>query len=240
MMLRVVIFTFAFITLSGCNDDIPTTEYYPLQEGVAWDYQVITQLTGQQESVRSYSVENRGAADLTNEYADEPVHIRHTSDGTDYYILQDDTGTYRVAQRTLIEYKPRFETDDIRILPNLADIEVGRSWSMETKPYALHRTSSSSLPDPAEQKVNMTFEIKSLTDTVSVPTGTFENCLRVEGSAILSLYVDPRVGYQDIEITQTEWYAPGVGLIKFVRDEPLDMPLFKGGLISFELTEFDP
>lgn len=240
MMFRVVVFFMVSMTLFGCNEDIPKTEYFPLQEGVTWHYQVTRQLVGSQETLRSYHVENRGEAKLTNEYAEDPVYIRHTSDGTDYYILQDDTGTYRIAERTLIEYKPRFENDIVRILPNLADLEVGRSWSVVTKPYTLHRNSSSSLPDPSEQKINMLFEISSVNDTVTMASGTFDNCLRIEGTAILSLYVDPRVGYQDIKITQTEWYAPGVGLVKLLREEPLDMPLFKGGSILFELTEFDP
>jgi len=236
-MLRAAIFLL-FALLYGCDSDIPSTEYYPLQSGVTWEYRVMTNLAGK-EDIRSYRVENRGEVALSNEYSDEIVKIRHTSDGTDYYILQDDTGSYRIAERSIIEYEPRFEPERVRILPSLEDIEVGRTWAIVTKPYALHRTSSSSLPDPSEQSLNMLFDIKSLNDEVTVPAGTFENCLRVEGSAIVSLYTDPRIGYQDIEISQIEWYAPGVGLVKFIRDEPLDMPLFKGGKITFELTSFD-
>ncbi len=236
-IVRVPIFLL-FTLLSGCDSDIPSTEYYPLQSGMTWEYRVMTNLAGK-EDIRTYRVENRGEVALSNEYSDDVVNVRHTSDGTDYYILQDDTGSYRIAERSIIEYEPRFEPERVRILPSLEDIEVGRTWAIVTKPYALHRTSSSSLPDPSEQSLNMLFEIQSLSDKVVVPAGIFENCLRVEGSAIVSLYTDPREGYQDIEIKQTEWYAPGVGMVKLVRDEPLDMPLFKGGKITFELTAFD-
>ena len=53
------------------------------------------------------------------------------------------------------------------------------------------------------------------------------------------MYVDPRLGYQDILLTQKEWYAPGVGLVKLIREEPLDLPMFKGGSIMMELEKYE-
>ena len=63
--------------------------------------------------------------------------------------------------------------------------------------------------------------------------------LRVEGSAQLSLYSDARLGYQEIPIKTTEWYAPGVGLVKLVREEPLDTEVFEGGTITLALARFE-
>ena len=229
------------LSLLGCDADIPETDYFPLQKGVMWEYQVDEKLTGR-ENYRSFTIENRGLAQFPadHEYAGDQISIRHTSDGTDYYILKDDSGIYRVAKRTLIEYEPRFDANLVRVLPNHRDLNVGRSWVIPTKPYALHATASFAVPDPRKRDINMQFEIKSITETVEVPAGIFENCIRVEGNTLLTLYVDPKLGYQDIPITQTEWYAPGVGLVKLVRNEPLNVELFKGGSISYELTRFDP
>lgn len=226
------------LILSGCNDEKVGHPYFPLHEGAVWQYQVQEQLAGQFNK-RTFSVQNLGSAELTGEFSGEPVSIRKTSDGTDYYLLQDDTGIYRVARRTVIEYRPRFEEELVRVLPNEADMDVGRSWSVMTKPYALHNSPSYTVRSPQEHKVSMAFEIASLNETVTVPAGQFENCIRVEGIALLPLYTDPKTGYQDIEIKQTEWYAPGVGLVKLVRDEPLETDIFKGGMISFELTRYE-
>lgn len=35
-------------------------------------------------------------------------------------------------------------------------------------------------------------------------------------------------GYRDIQIRTTEWHAPGIGLVKLVREEPLDTDVFQG------------
>lgn len=240
MIMRISFFL-ASLILAGCSADIPDTDYFPLQKGVVWEYQV-NELFGSRESQREFSIENLGETQFKEGevFSEDLISVRHTSDGTDYYILKDDTGVYRAARRTLIEYKPRFEKSLVRILPNNKDLEVGRSWTVPTKPYALHATASFAVPDPRKRDINLQFEIKSVTDTVEVPAGTFERCIRVEGTTVLTLYVDPKLGYQDIPITQTEWYAPGVGLVKLIREEPLNMELFKGGLISYELSRFDP
>ncbi|MFW1676507.1 hypothetical protein ACFVYJ_01835 [Pontibacter sp. JAM-7] len=227
------------LTLSGCDADIPATDYFPLHAGVRWEYKVTENLTDRVNE-RRFSIENRGTAQLKGRYADEPVSIRHTSDGTDYYILQDDTGSYRIARRTMIEYDPRYEEEEVRILPNYKDLDLGRNWSAVTRPYALHSLPSYAVEEPGGKMVNMEFEITALDDTVTVPAGTFAGCIRVVGKAKINLYADPKIGYQDVKLTQTEWYAPGVGLVKLVRDEPLDLDIFKGGTISFELVSFDP
>ena len=58
-------------------------------------------------------------------------------------------------------------------------------------------------------------------DTVSVAAGTFRHCLRVRsrGSLFAGKTLQQFMGINDIDIDQTEWYAPGVGLVKTVRRE---------------------
>lgn len=237
-MKTLCVMTLCLVFLGGCDKQISETDYFPLQEGLQWHYKVTKSLTGQRPSTKEFQISNLGPASLKGEYAGEPVSIRHTSDGTDYYILQDDTGTYRIGKRTLIEYEPRFDEKLVRVLPNYKDLNTGRNWSSETKPYVLYSTPGYATNDPKKQRLIMTYELAATDEKVTVPAGIFENCIRVEGSAEFSLYADPRLGTQTIFITQTEWYAPGVGLIKLIRNEPMDLEMFKGGQIAFELARF--
>lgn len=236
-MLRVIFSLSILLLLQGCSEH-KEVGYFPVGEGLKWRYQITETLAGK-ASQRELTIENLGPVQLRGEYSDDPVTHRRTSDGTDYYILQDDTGSYRIAKKTLIEYRPRFDPELVRILPNEKDMEIGRSWTVPTKPYALHRKASYAVPDPAARELNMMFEIKAKGQKVEVPFGEFENCVVIEGKALLTLYVDPREGYQEIEITQTEWYAPGVGLVKLKREEPLDTDIYQGGVIIFELSAFN-
>jgi len=51
-------------------------------------------------------------------------------------------------------------------------------------------------------------------------------------------YADASAGYQEILINHSEWYAPGVGLVKLERDEPLDTSIMKGGKVTMVLSSF--
>jgi hypothetical protein len=82
----------------------------------------------------------------------------------------------------------------------------------------------------------MSYRIAAEDETVVVPAGKFEHCLLVEGMATLTLFADPLTGYQDVSIKTREWYAPGVGLVKLERTEPLDTRVYKGGSYLFELV----
>jgi hypothetical protein len=224
--------------LTGCQPDIPADDYFPLQEGLRWRYQVEEHLaTG--VTTRRFSIENLGRATLGGKYETEDVRLRRTSDGTDYYIVRDDDGVWRVAKRAVVELEPQPDKPERKILPPGPGFTVGDNWNVDGMSYALRKSASEAVPNPEDVRFNMEFEVVAVNDRVKVPAGVFENCVRVEGRAVFSLYVDPRLGYMDIPVTQTEWYAPGVGLVKLVREETLDQGFFTGGTISFELLELD-
>ncbi|WP_067864301.1 hypothetical protein [Neptuniibacter marinus] len=235
--MRLICILLISVIIVGCQGDISENDYFPVNKGVEWHYSVFEDLTDITQK-RQFSIKNLGTIDLKGDYSGMPVSARRTSDGTVYYILQDDTGSYRIAKRTVVELTPRFDDKEIRILPNKEDLEVGRSWVAETRSYALHGLRSA-LPDPSKKAFSLTYEIVALNSSVVVPAGRFDNCIKVEASGVISLYADPRLGYQDIIVTQTEWYAPGVGLVKLVRNEPMDLEIYKGGSITFELNRFE-
>lgn len=224
--------------LAGCQPDIPADDYFPLQNGLRWHYQVEQDLASGL-STRRFSIENLGSATLGGKYQTEEVWLRRTSDGTDYYIVRDDNGTWRVAKRAVVELEPQIDDPERKILPSISGIAVGDNWNADGMSYALRKSASEAVPNPEDVRFNMEFEVVALDDRVSVPAGVFENCVQVEGRAVFSLYVDPRLGYMDIPVTQTEWYAPGVGLVKLVREETLDQGFFTGGTIRFELLELE-
>ncbi|MGB0732606.1 MAG: hypothetical protein ACPGPF_02535 [Pontibacterium sp.] len=222
--------------LVACSEQPNASHYFPLDKGITWVYKVTTS-TPDESSARRFVIENLGETPIRG-YENEPTYARLTSDGTHYYLLQDDTGTYRVGTKNLIEYSPRVDEQPIRVFLNMADLEVGRSWSLQTQTYAIRGAQAVEGNHSGAFAFNMEFEVAGVGETVSTPIGDFENCIRIEGRGFTSLYADPSTGYQDVNISQTEWYAPGVGLIKLVRDEPLDLTFFKGGTITFELADW--
>lgn len=225
------------LILSACSqppDD--STRYFPLVEGYQWDYEVTTDLINEQQT-RSLSIEVASPQTLK----DQAYSVRRTSEGTDYYLQADEQGIKRYGKRMLVQTKPHWDTAPPLVLPHPAQATVGFTWSALSVPYTLHRIAPNPEP-PSSQgyQFNMAYTLLSLNETITTPAGTFEHCWLVEGQAQLYVYADARKGYMDLAITNREWYAPNVGLVKLERSEPLDAEVFKGGKITMELTRFSP
>jgi hypothetical protein len=73
---------------------------------------------------------------------------------------------------------------------------------------------------------------------VETPAGKFEGCLRVAGEAKIKLYVDALFMWRDIPLFSTEWYCPGVGLVKVERVETSPSKFMLGGRMTLELTQW--
>lgn len=220
--------------LGGCSAKPDAGDYFPLDAGLAWDYRVTLELP-QRTTTDTFRVESLGTTRLND---DEAASIRRTSNGTDYYIRRHEDGIFRYAKRTLVEIHPRLDASPRMILPLPVPAKPGKVWTAATTSYTLRRLQPYEEMTGKGSPFNMVYELSGLDETVTVPAGTFEHCLLVIGRAQMRLYSDARRGYSDVEITTQEWYAPGVGLVKLARSEPLDTDVFKGGTLTLELTAF--
>lgn len=163
--------------------------------------------------------------------------VRRTSKGTDYYLREDTHGIYRYAKRTIVETKPALDAPPRLVMPLPVPEKAGKTWSVLTQSYTLHRV----IPhfEPPHKNIarfHMTYTLVGLDKRVSVPAGDFEHCLLIEGQAQIDQFAGANEGTGEIEITTREWYAPGVGLVKLERIEPLDGSVFKGGRVLMELV----
>ena len=220
--------------LSAC-DQPAEDDYFPLNQGLRWEYQVAIEHP-QRLVTKTLIIEVTGKTVLK----EQQVSIRSTSDGTDYYLTQQTEGIYRVAKRTLVEAKPQSDAIPRMVLPLPIAHAKGKTWSTISQPYLIERVfegldvmTADSLQFP------MAYTVLSLDETVELPAGQFSHCVLVEGQTDLSLYADARKGNSIVPITTREWYAPGVGLVKLEREEPLDTEVYKGGKIVMELVRFE-
>ena len=77
--------------LIGCGEKVDPQDYFPLTPSLKWQYQVTESLINQQR-VYLYEVENRSyqtRKELSDAYQNIPVAIRHTHEGTNYYIIKE-------------------------------------------------------------------------------------------------------------------------------------------------------
>ena len=69
------------------------------------------------------------------------------------------------------------------------------------------------------RNLELDYTITSTADEVRVPAGHFVRCLRVDAVGFLDLPHRLMLGIRMIKVEQTQWYAPGVGLVKMTRRE---------------------
>ena len=232
MRMRWPVLLLCCVAIAGCSRAPAPDDYFPLGPGLSWRYQ-LTRVFKSRTAQATFSEVNLGSV----EFDGRQTTLRRTGEDNHYYVERRADGIYRVAKRNVAEIAPHKDKSPRMILPQ--PLRVGATWSNPSQPYALRRI------QPYEDSLthgvhfDMTYQLVADDDTVEVPAGRFEHCLRVEGSAQLSLYSDARLGYQEIPIKTTEWYAPGVGLVKLVREEPLDTEVFEGGTITLALARFE-
>lgn len=239
-MLTKWILLVSLVFLQACDSAVPSVPYFPLDKGLRWEYQVRQTFSGTDTVEKtSFSMENLGVSTIENNKKIFTTHIRQGSDGNTYYLINDDTGIHRIAKRTVVEFQPRFDEVLRTVLPNHDLLDVGQLWNIDTGLYVVTgRPEYNTNVDLSEKSLNMVFEIQSLDDVVDVPAGVFENCIRVEGYASVTLYADPKLGYINVPVIQTEWYAPNVGMVKMVRSEIINAAVYQGGVRTFELKTF--
>lgn len=221
---------------AACGKIFGASDYFPTDKGLKWDYAI--QYSWEEDKKLTHlsmSALGEGKVYLPNDkVATYPVRQSHT--GTDYYIDEQDDGYYRVAKRLVVELKPKPDEKPLLILPKGKNLRKGYTWSQMGNPYTVQWKPPFTEMNASIKPFDMLYEIAALNDTVETPAGKFENCVRVEAYGRMVLYADPRTGYTEVDVAHREWYAPGVGLVKLERDEPVRLNAIEGGKISMVLT----
>ncbi|MBQ0932221.1 hypothetical protein KAK03_17205 [Ideonella sp. 3Y2] len=232
MMLRLVPPLMACALLAGCSKP-PGTELFPLDDGHRWTYQVRSEYENNTTETETRVLRSLGRDSL----ADGSAWHRRSDDGIDYWLRSDDTGIFRVATKSDLDDEPKKDALPRYVLK--APLAVGTGWQATTTAYLLRRRQE--FPPEirhSHPSIPMNYTIEALGEAVKTAAGDFSGCLRVRGIATLRLFADPVVGWKDMPLTTREWYCPGVGLVKLVREEPANSTFLTGGTLTMELTEW--
>jgi hypothetical protein len=158
--------------------------YYPLKEGLRWGYIVLSD----KSATKTLTITNLAPRDVDG----KKVTPRKWDLGGHSFIefmQKDDAGIYRYAEQTGEKGSPNLITPKECHLK--FPITDGNSWNMITK--------------VGNSTVNVTLTIESVSENVTVPAGTYKDCLKIK-----------QVGTNDAgaSILGYEWYAPKVGIVK--------------------------
>lgn len=232
--MRGIVLLIATLILAACGGGTPSPAYFPLEPGVRWAYAVHEKNKG---TDRRELLTLRNLEPVTRD--DQRYARRIASDGNEYWLTVADNALLRNGVRRAIDREPVMDEHPHTVMQ--LPPAVGQAWELETRPFILERFEPfrERFTQDESKKIELRMQVVAADEKVEVPAGTFEHCIRVEGQGLLNVLADARIGASEVPVTHTEWYAPGVGLVKLVRTETLDTQQIVGGTVTMELLEFE-
>jgi hypothetical protein len=188
-----------------------TYDYWPMAQGNSW----------------TYSTSNWGTYTLTIDGTEDvcgrPSLRLLDTGGTVTYWINDETGLsmtrYVDTDTTYADYCPAMKMAPAQVYPGSQSLNSfdATYYSPGGIPYSTLKGWSS-------------FVVKGLED-VSVPAGTFLNCMRATWNYSYTNLSDGSFGMR----TEETWHAPGVGIVKRVKSEMYGW----GGMVFFSDNRID-
>lgn len=222
----------AFLGSCGPADD---SDYFPLESGWSWTYRVISDIRNVGKS-RAHSLVVNGKTVTVD---GENTTPRMYQDGHVFYYAHRDEGILLVADRPAWQQAEPAQPGQWVIKYPLT---VGDSWEVWSETHLLRRqvfSPTAVVSVPVVAPIQVTYTVEALDDTVEVPAGRFRNCLRLKGRGEAAVNMGERIGEVAIFVDTTQWFAPGVGLVKAVREEDSRPESPAAGTLTLELESVD-
>ncbi len=210
-----------------------SSSYFPLEEGLTWYYQV-TKTT--RDSVQQQKYIYTSIAEKIVE--GRSVSVRKSVDGTLFYYRETEAGLRYMGKEIQVGTVREFLQDEHLIFRY--PLEKGQQWQDATSTKLLVKTGP---PQSTELKIEadmfLKVSIDAIDETINVPAGTFHHCIKIikQGSEFKD--VGNYIGRTIIRVKEAVWYAPGVGLVKSVREEMTDSQALDKGQLILELERFE-
>lgn len=223
----------SFVLASCGPGDEP--DYFPLTPGWSWNYRVTSDIRNVGK-FRGHTVVINGKTITVD---GEETTPRMYQDGHVFYYGIRDEGIILVADRPAWHNAEPAQPDQWVIRNPVA---VGTSWPVWSKTHLLRRqlfSPTAVVSVPVVAPIEISYAIESLDATVTVPAGTFHNCLRLKGRGETVVDMGERIGQVEIFVDTTQWFAPGIGLVKIMREEDSRPESPAAGVITVELESID-
>ena len=166
-------------------------KYYPLEQGRTWTYRVTK--TGIMGGETKYDF-TREAIAIRTLNGRQVVPLEYTRDGStsgSLYVIENDAGVMWYAQQSIRQGTPTL----LEIYALRYPIREGHSWDESISSYLL----------PVTEKVPYTTTISSMTDSVTVAAGRFDNCLRLSNESSIPSLTCVQPKKKNCSVSTDEW-----------------------------------
>ncbi len=226
---KTVLLCLCLLTTS-CGE--PDNSYFPLAQGHDWRYRIQLKTMNGSET-QKYLVSSLAPRVINS----ETIYIQRSLTGMEIMFRQTDTGISRVGFLVSEGEAVKEVADEQLLLP--AEPAVGTEWDSTVRTQTLLKgnpDTGSSLQ--VQAKVPVSNRIESISERIKVPAGIFMHCIRVHTEGFTFYQGTRLIGRTLVEVDETKWYAPGVGLVKSVLMETTTSDMLSRGELIMELEAF--
>lgn len=214
-------------TIEGAGD---IGNYVPLAQGSTWSFQGTDTTTGQVPIPYSNTATISGTNSIggvvttvfseTNSHNDgaEESYLTKNSHGLTYHGNNDSTDVVTAQLTPFLTLRFPFGTGSTLEEINKKGLNFGRDLDL----------------DGINEKADLVsiVTVKGF-ESVTVPAGTFSNCVKVERQATVTVIASSNGTRQSVQGTETIWLASGIGQVKYVSQ-------IADQTVTEELTSFTP
>jgi len=223
-----IVFYISFsLLIAGCSDQAPS--FFPLEKGRTWHYGV-TKTTMDGTFQQKFIIQT--LPELTWQGTRSVPML--SAGGEQYLYQRSSSAIRRVAFKQ--EGEATFIAHDVpqTVLPEVLNLD--NMWQ-ETADTKLRENTG----PPGETlfrivtPVELKLKLETLDVDVTVPAGSFQNCLKVSGFGETNVDVGNYIGRTAITVKVERWYAKDIGLVKSLRTETTAAEAISSGTLTMEL-----
>jgi len=206
----------------GCNRT--PDSYYPLKEGMTWEYQVSGRSMFGAGAAATIVMTNLAHRELKGQTV-TPQKVDANAQTYFSFIAADSSGICEFAKQSPEAVEPELKIPPVYMIKY--PIAVGTRWQSKTETSLL----MSKVP------ITLASTIESVDEIITVPAGTFNKCIKIKsvGSTKKSLGI---FGTVKVSVESYSWYTLGVGVIKSALKETSNNLMVGAGEATIQLKSF--
>ena len=210
---------------SGCSRS--DRSYYPTDTGRWWYYETRAEVRSETSRQRLFvsNLKREGERLIQRRQAGQQHVYSITPEGLQHEGFSEggasDTSAVQATQHLVLPAKP----------------EPKQQWVFKSRLRVIDSRTFAPEDRLARLPLNLDMQatVAAVDDTVKVPAGRYTQCVRVDSKGKMNVPVDHAQSFVEVIAEQSEWYAPGVGLVRLERKERSDSTFLQNGSYVQEL-----
>ncbi|HAZ61491.1 MAG TPA: hypothetical protein DCY89_07965 [Gammaproteobacteria bacterium] len=224
------------LTILGGCDATPPLRHWSLKPG-DWFLYAAERATQVEVSRQRLWIRNGGEVMGVD---GQPAWLREIGSGSAELLRLDPRGLSRIAWLGgAVDGRRTRALDQSLLLPLRATLDA--RWESPDRTRLLERkVDGYGRLFVVDEAVRIDWRVSAVDESVAVPSGRFSHCLRLEGRGSGRFKGDRSVTGSRFTVTETQWLAPAVGLVRLEREETTDGGIIPVGHYRLELIERGP